>query len=343
VVFVNILTSFGSKPGNVLIDGFTIRDGYNDLTTAAGAGLLTYSSNHLELRNCTVRNNQAFGAGGGLVCIFGYVDVSLCKFIANVAGNPDPGNPVSGDGGALLLNAPTDDCHVHNTEFKNNTATGKGGAFYATSFPGNDKRWLRFANVLFHGNSADYGGAGYVKDSNYTGFPQEHRAQVELVNCTLSKNSAQTDGEALFAEESNPFPIPNGRFYVYDSIVWGNNASSRVIAATGPSLATLGDSEIHFSIVEPPGSYWDNCSNGACMTFGNCLRFACDPLFVGTSFRLGAASPAIDAVLQQPGVLPPDFFDLDGDHDTAEDLPLDLDGRPRVSASGFVDMGCYEF
>ena len=39
-------------------------------------------------------------------------------------------------------------------------------------------------------------------------------------------------------------------------------------------------------------------------------------------------------------LLPPDWHDLDGDGDTAEPLPVDLDGNPRVV--GTVDLGPYE-
>jgi hypothetical protein len=77
-----------------------------------------------------------------------------------------------------------------------------------------------------------------------------------------------------------------------------------------------------------------------------------DPLFVDPdgiddtlgneddNYRLQAGSPCIDA--GDDLALPADAADLDSDGDTAEDVPYDLDGNPRVSGS-YVDMGAYEY
>ena len=55
--------------------------------------------------------------------------------------------------------------------------------------------------------------------------------------------------------------------------------------------------------------------------------------------RLQEGSPAVDFGLAE--FLPPDTFDLDGDGDTAEPLPYDLDGNARVQGTE-VDLGAYE-
>ena len=67
------------------------------------------------------------------------------------------------------------------------------------------------------------------------------------------------------------------------------------------------------------------------------------PLFVDPQhgdFHLQPSSLCIDA--GSAALLPPDTFDLDGNRDTDEPLPLDLDGNPRVVGAN-VDMGAYEF
>ncbi len=55
--------------------------------------------------------------------------------------------------------------------------------------------------------------------------------------------------------------------------------------------------------------------------------------------RLMPNSPAIDA--GDNALLPDDLLDVDGDGDTTETSPLDLDGTPRIK-NGTVDMGAYE-
>jgi len=84
-----------------------------------------------------------------------------------------------------------------------------------------------------------------------------------------------------------------------------------------------------------------------------------DPVFVdpnNADFRLSADSPCIDA--GDNTAVPSDTADLDGDGDTTERTPLDLDGNPRfvddplTDDTGvadppdyleIVDMGAFEF
>jgi len=69
-------------------------------------------------------------------------------------------------------------------------------------------------------------------------------------------------------------------------------------------------------------------------------------------YRLAPLSPCIDA--GDNYAVPADIFDLDGDGDTDEPLPFDLDGNPRfvddltiddtgVGDPPIVDMGAFEF
>jgi hypothetical protein len=93
--------------------------------------------------------------------------------------------------------------------------------------------------------------------------------------------------------------------------------------------------------VEP--GYWD--ANG---TPGD----ANDDFWVDGNYRLLSNSPCIDA--GDNNSVPPDYADLDGDDDTNEPTPFDLDGFPRFidelcttdtgkGTPPIVDMGAYEF
>jgi len=74
-----------------------------------------------------------------------------------------------------------------------------------------------------------------------------------------------------------------------------------------------------------------------------------DPCFVdpdSNDFHLLAGSPCIDA--GENSSVPADIHDLDGDGNTTEPIPFDLDDNPRIvdgnsDGNSVVDMGAYEY
>jgi hypothetical protein len=133
-----------------------------------------------------------------------------------------------------------------------------------------------------------------------------------------------------------------GSVGVANAVLWGNAAplgpEVYVAAGAGPSIerAVIG---------------------GGCPSSSTCAAVLDqDPLFVrapdpgpdrtwGTAdddygdLRVQAGSPALDFGLTS--LLPPDVWDLDGDGDTAEPLPIDVAGQARVRGPE-VDLGAYE-
>src|SRR5690606_35596488 len=120
---------------------------------------------------------------------------------------------------------------------------------------------------------------------------------------------------------------------LHNGIVWGNSDG------LPSSIVTAGAGTASHGIIE-----------GGCPAGFTCTDIAAsDPLFVdavGGDLRLQGTSPALDAGdnLQ----LPADAYDVDGDANLAETLPVDLDGLARVvdwladDASAIVDLGAYE-
>ncbi len=192
-----------------------------------------------------------------------------------------------------------------------------GGMFNRNSNP-------ILTNVIFTANSGEGGGMYNYHNSNPT-----------LTNVTFAANSADDSGGGMYNKyDSNPI--------IRNSIFWDNVGSA--LYASGDSQVTISDSLVQGGC---PGN-----ANVACV--GTILDS--DPRFVHPpdsgdgdwstledndygDLRLQAGSPATDA--GNNSSLPSDSSDLDGDGDTAEPIPYDLQGSPRISGSS-VDMGAFE-
>lgn len=87
---------------------------------------------------------------------------------------------------------------------------------------------------------------------------------------------------------------------------------------------------------------------GAAIAFPGTV-ISSDPKFVDAAARdlrldLSASSPCIDT--GNASLVPADMFDVDGDTDTSETLPIDLLGNKRIidvlGGGSIPDMGAYE-
>ena len=214
---------------------------------------------------------------------------------------------------------------IINSRFLGNRSTFNGSAAGALilSGPPNVGAAL-LANVIFVGNEGDQGGAIAAVGV----APGEAR----LVNVTLAANEGRSNGGAIYSDDGEGLEIQN-------AILWGNEAPL--------------DSEIHIASGAGPTVERSIVAGG--YLSGTDIRDE-DPLFVrnpdpgpdgnwGTDdddygdLRLRRGSPGVDYGLQS--FLPPDTWDLDGDGDTTEPLPIDLNGDVRVQAAE-VDLGAYE-
>jgi hypothetical protein len=216
---------------------------------------------------------------------------------------------------------------ISNVVFTGNRAVGYGGGAYA---------WTnaRFLNVVFDGNTADYGGG------LCTGGKNDSR----IVNTIFTANTATVSGGGMYCEGNDP--------YILNSTFSGNIAGSgggitcgaALPVSTNPVIVNTifyGDSAATYPEIENVGtsvpvisySLVDGCGgsgswNSAFGTDGG-GNLDSDPKFIdmeGGDLHLSALSPAVNA----------------GDNGASFLPATDLDGGARIEL-GTVDMGTYEF
>ncbi len=341
----------GSNPGSgagALLDGFTIRGGH--AVDAEGGGLFLPSGGISTLRNLTVTDNWADRAGGGArlagshrvenavfagnhaVVRGGGADVSFgvvfvdSAFVANTADLSGGGVSV---GGGVIAGNP----HFVNVRFSGNSAGWRGGGAF-----GGDSASPVFVNSVFSVNSAVLFGGAFASTG---GEPQ-------CINSTFFGNTSGDQGGALFAE-TIACSSPAGAFLSVFNCVFAHNAAANEGGALFSTQSE--DADLRHCL------FWRNGTQPVSGPFTSSNPVFddgtsdADPHFVDASgpdgifgtrdddLRVRPGAPAVDA--GDATLLPPDTHDIDGDLDTAEALPLDLDAAPRVHGVD-VDIGAHE-
>jgi predicted outer membrane repeat protein len=225
------------------------------------------------------------------------------------------GNSATQRGGGLDNDAGSCPLLV-NAVFSGNTALDGGGVANV------NRSHATLVNAALWGNTASGGNGGGMYNSS---------SWPTLVQVTMSGNSATGSGGGIYHDTGSYFED----YTVRNSILWGNTAASEY------ETNWIGEG-VAYSLVYG----WHDPAHH--------VYSDRDPRLVdvpGGDLRLGPGSGAIDA--GDNDALPTDALDLDSDGDTAEALPLDLDGNPRLvdcagrsdTGSGtppLVDMGAYE-
>ncbi len=305
-------------PGATIIDG----QGLGPVIFSADSG------SGLVMEGFTIANGSA-DLGGGARILVGNASFTDCIFRDNSA---DIGGAICAGGEEPNL------LNLLRCEFDGNQANVASGAVFAGGvamravdciFTDNDGAAgpgavgangasSTYVNCLFARNDTNFV-AGGVADtsidmlmancvfsrntSSMSGGLEAHNSTGKVVNCTFSLNQGDAVGNA---------PA------LFNCVLWGNTPGQ--IAA--PSVAVT-HSDVQGG--------WPGAGN-----------IDADPLFVQPmmdDLRLAFGSPCVDA--GSNAALPPDALDLDGDGDTAEPIPFDRGGSPRV-LGGAVDMGAWE-
>lgn len=290
---------------------------------------------------CYFENNRALGSnfdparGGAVFASGSTLTLRECTFNRNrtSAGLAQGGAVYAG---SLLMSI---DC-----EYENNVCNGvfdgsaTGGAIHAQE-------------GIVIGGSIRGSRAGLADDSTSARGGAVFARDLHLINTTVFGNQATayvpdaSSGGAIFS---------NGSVRISNSTIASNTAR-------GPAQMISGDVsslEIHNSVVRN-GFDWTNMpSSVISITYSNIEgghagegNIDADPLFEAGTHYLLPGSPCIDA--GSTDLLPADEFDLDGDGDTTEPLPLDAAGLARFvddpatpdTGLGFpvVDMGAFEY
>jgi hypothetical protein len=271
-----------------------------------------------------------WGNAGGIACNVGSPTVIHCRIVGN-AGE---------DAGGVFCGGVTCARFIR-CSIENNAAGGvycddrTGACFFNCAIVANDYGGLRcsqdaeptLVNCLIAGN-LDLGGVWC------------HSAAPQFVNCSIVDNTAGEHGGGVLCGSAAAPVLTN-------SVVWGNAPFQ--IEIDGVSEPAVSSSDVQGG--------WPGMGN-----------VNADPLFVDpdgpdndpatwadNDYRLGAGSPCIDA--GDNDALPADAFDLDGDGDVTEPLPIDLGGlvrryddantpdtgNPGTIGPPVVDMGAYEY
>jgi uncharacterized repeat protein (TIGR01451 family) len=296
-----------------------------------------YDNSSSTLSNVTFNSNQATEYGGGMYSS-GSSTLTGVAFSGNDAGTN--GGGMFSSGSSTLIDV----------TFNSNQAEYGGGMYNSGS--------STLINAAFSGNQADgYGGGMYNSTSNAT-----------LNNIAFSGNLAGVRGGGMYISSSSP-ALTNVTFSANQAGLRGggicNYAGNPTLTNTilWSNTAPVGAQMYNYSNSSPVVNY--SLAEGGCPGVGTSCDahlLTTDPRFadadgaddvVGTlddDLRLMDDSPAIDA--GDNTAVPADTHDLDGDGNTTEPLPYDMNGNSRFidhlrtdSGSGappLVDLGAYE-
>jgi VCBS repeat-containing protein len=214
-----------------------------------------------------------------------------------------------------------------------------GGGIYAFGS-------LRLINSTLTDNSANSDGGGILFGGS----------ALLIVNSTISGNTAAAYGGAIRATD-------NGSLSIFNSTITGNSHSSASTLAGGISLYHGSVLTISNSVVaqNTGGTNPDISENGTnTITATNNFFGSSSGLVLDTDTNNGFGNAMLGALADNGGtvkthailagspligagdasVRPADTFDLDGDSNTTEPLPLDATGSARVN--GNLDIGAVE-
>ncbi len=170
------------------ISGLTIENGYaagfdnSNPATGRGGGILIYGASASVL-SCTLKNNTAGVAGGGISAANfytgGVVSVANCSISGNSAGG-------GGLGGGVETGNSSGTITFTGCTISGNTANYGGGVFNGNSGSGT----IALINCAVTSNTVFSGGGGVYNDT----YGSTGSSAISLTNCTLTGNTTSIGG-----------------------------------------------------------------------------------------------------------------------------------------------------
>ncbi len=291
--------------------------------SARYGGAMWSGHSDIHISNCTFLRNSAEGAGGGVDFYqSNHPVVANCTFRRNVVRDYGGGGMHTHESNPTVVN-----CTFISNEGLN-TGNNGGGLYNTKSSP-------EVMNCLFTNNSAYWGGA----------VSSLHGSSPTITNCTFQYNLAK-GGCGGINDYNNCSPI------ITNCILWDNtdpqisDPNNCIVTVnysdvqSGWSGTGIGNIEADPCFVE--SGYWIDANDPNIPVEPN------DPnaIWVDGNYRLLLISPCID--VGDNNSVPLDTIDLDGNGNTTEPIPWDLDNRSRFAdgdcnAIKIVEMGAYEF
>ena len=303
--------SGGELSNATRLDGVTITAGMADGSSTddqTGGGLVNSQSDPVLIK--VIFSGNLASARGGAVFSSGNPVFVNSTFAGNQAGAD--GGTIAGSGGAMYNSGNFGESSpvVINTVFSGNESTGSAGAIY---------------------NSAVNSGV----------------SSPMIVNSTFSENTASGQFDCGGAIVNNSNSGGTSEPVITNTILWGNSS-----VGEGDEICNIAGGtqpEISYSILQG-GTAGVSESDGSSTTEGNGVIDQ-DPMFTSTTGADGTPGTSDDDLTLQQGSpainsgdaasLPSDTYDIDGDGNTSEPLPIDRAGNERSLGSS-VDMGSYE-
>lgn len=309
---VLVLSNIAAEEDSIVIEGFTIKDGYangskdegvvyNNLNVAHahGGGLYVVQAlNKIALRYCNISGNAARNWGGGI-----YNSRGSAPYLWHCT---ITGNSASEAGGGVLndrKSAPKFvDCVISDNTAKSNS----GGAMF------NNASYPVIINSVIAGNkSAGHNGGGGIRN---------FRSAPTMINSIVVNNT--TKGKNGGGMLNNGSSVPR----IFNCIFWDNKAGGAI-----NNIYSAGDGdqpELSCTYLQGESSSWSwNKEYSGIDKGGNVV--STETPFVNeenNDYRLKAGSRAVDA-------------------GNAKSIPAgitaDMDGHPRI-VNKKVDMGAYE-